>query len=80
LAVKISLITNPVLFEAPVTFVEDTVHANVVAAILGNKEMFGDSPLQIVDAEDPNTSGVGFTVIVTVIGVPEQPLNFGVMV
>jgi hypothetical protein len=80
LAVKISLIKTPVPFEAPVTFVDATAHANVVAAILGNKEMFGDSPLQIVDAEDPNTSGVGFTVIVTVIGAPEQPLNFGVIV
>jgi hypothetical protein len=52
----------------------------VVAAILGNNDILGDSPLQIVDADDPNTSGVGLTVIVTVIGAPGQLLNVGVIV
>ena len=80
IAVKISFITTPVPACAPVTFICETVHANVVAAMLGNKEILGDSPLQIVEADDPNTSGVGFTVIVTVIGAPGHPLNVGVIV
>ena len=51
-----------------------TVHANVVAGILGNKDIFGVSPLQIVEEDDPNTSGVGFIVVFTDIGAPEHPL------
>ena len=37
-------------------------------------------PLHSVDPAEPNTSGVGLTVILATIGVPAQPLKEGVMV
>ena len=72
---------DPVPADAPLTPLCVTVHANEVPATLLVSAMDGATPEQTVwDAGVAITFGVGFTVMVTVIGVPGQPLAVGVMV
>ncbi|MNL84481.1 hypothetical protein D3C87_2124600 [compost metagenome] len=74
------MIVSPEPSTAPVTPDCTTIQSKVVPTILGDKLIFGDSPLQIVVLAGPKTSGVGLTVTVTVTGTPEHPFFNGVIV
>ena len=66
---------------APDTFVCTTVHENVVPVTLLVSATDVALPEQIVcDDGVAVATGIGFTVIVTVIGVPAQPFTVGVIV
>jgi hypothetical protein len=66
---------------APETPACTTVQAKVVPVTLLVRAMDGAVPEQIVcEAGVAVATGVGFTVITTVNGVPEHPLAVGVMV
>ena len=66
---------DPLPADAPLTPLCVTVHANVVPVTLLVRAIPLAVPEQIVcDAGVAVTTGVGFTVMVTVIGVPGQPL------
>ena len=72
---------DPLPADAPLTPLCVTVHAKLVPATLLVSAMDGAAPEQTVcDAGVATTFGVGFTVMVTVIGVPGQPLAVGVIV
>lgn len=74
---------DPEPADAPVNNPElvETVHANVVPETLLVKTIFGAVPEQIrSDAGVAVATGLGFTVITTVIGVPGQELADGVIV
>ena len=66
---------------APDTFVCTTVHEKVVPATLLVSAIDVAVPEQIVcDEGVAVAAGIGFTVTVTVIGVPTHPLAVGVIV
>ena len=75
-----SMVLLPPPSSAPVTPSCTTVHVKSVPKIFGDRIIFVDSPLQIIVPPEPKTSGVGFTVTVTVIGNPTQVAAVGVMV
>jgi len=66
---------------APVTPLCATVHAKVVPGTPDVKVIVGVEPLHIdCDGETATaTFGIGFTVIITLVDVPEQPLAVGVI-
>lgn len=71
----------PASLEAPVTPLCTAVQLNVVPDTLPESAMDVDVPEQIVCVPGVAiTSGVGFTVMFTVTGVPEQPFADGVIV
>lgn len=66
---------------APDTFVDDELQENVVPATLLLKDKAALSPEQIVkDDGVDSTLGIGSTVNVAEIGLPEQPAATGVIV
>ena len=80
-AVSVCAMPVPVPALAPDTPDCTTVHPYVVPATLLLSDTDDAVPEQIVsDAGVVVTTGVGFTVTTTVIGVPEHPLAVGVIV
>ena len=80
-AVMICAMVDPDAAVAPVTSTSDTVQPKVVPVTLLVRAMEGEVPEQIVwDTGVVVTTGVGFTVITTVMGVPAHPLAVGVTV
>jgi hypothetical protein len=74
-------ILEPLPALAPETPICTTVQAKVVPETLLVKAIDGATPEQTVcELGVATTSGVGFTVIVTVLGVPVHPFAFGLMV
>lgn len=80
-AVSVCAIDVPLPADAPDTPVCVTVQEKVVPVVKLDKEMPVVPPEQIVcDEGVAVANGIGFTVMVTVTGVPEQPFANGVMV
>ena len=72
----------PLPAEAPLASVCDvTVHENVVPVTVLDRAILVVAPEQIVGEEGVAiATGVGFTLMVTVVGLPLQPLALGVIV
>jgi len=78
--VSVCAMLLPASSKAPVAAFDITVHANVVSETFDVNVMPVALPLHIAcDDGVAITSGSGFTVITTSVGVPEQPLAVGVI-